>query len=141
MANAQKDLGDPQSKAFKKEALRKDGKVTSPRLKIWLDRQRFPPKPAGPPKKSYYEQLRARLVARKARVTALMELRARALENSRRRWSRPYHLTAAATTKGAKATGGGKLAAKEILRAKAEAEAARETRIAHLMALRTGARK
>ncbi|KAJ7472826.1 hypothetical protein FB451DRAFT_1399021 [Mycena latifolia] len=146
MLSAPEVLSDTKSKAFKKEALRTKGQATSRGLKIWLDHQRFPPKPPGPPRKSYYEVLRGELDARKARVGRLMELRARALEQAKRRWPRPpaFYTTTAPSGKGGrgKAKGGkGGSVGRDVLRAEAEAEAAREVRVARLVALRTARRK
>lgn len=75
------------------EALKYDGQPVNHQLRSWLNHYRTPvvtPVVRGP---DFHERKRAALVARvlarKKRVDALMELRMRALTNSTRRWPRP----------------------------------------------------
>ncbi|KAJ6570825.1 hypothetical protein DFH09DRAFT_1079809 [Mycena vulgaris] len=86
-------LAVAQDKAFKYEALHHDASqpVRAP-LQRWIKKYRPPmqpitlPQPTAPPRQSFYELKRAELVARKARVDALMALRARGEKEAHLRW-------------------------------------------------------
>jgi hypothetical protein len=111
--------------------LRTAGKPPTRALEIWLDRQRFPLR-SGPPKQSYYERRRAELVAKKARVTAIMEIRMRGFDKERRRWLK-YHGFIAPGKENKKLSLATRVEAREV-----RVDTAREARVAELLRLRNG---
>jgi hypothetical protein len=70
-----------------------DGHAPGPTLRAWIDSCVLPPPPKPPGHKTYYERRRAELVAKKARVNNLMDMRARALKSAQRRWPQPRCLS------------------------------------------------
>jgi hypothetical protein len=113
------------------EALRTAGNPPPRGLEIWLDRQRFPLR-SGPPKQSYYERRRAELVAKKARVTAIMEIRRKGFDKERRRWLK-YHGYIAPGKESKKPSPAARVEAREV-----RVDKAREVRVAELLRLRNG---
>jgi hypothetical protein len=75
------------------DAIHLDGRAPGPTLQAWIDSYVLPPPPKPPGHQTYYERRRAELAAKKARVTALMDMRARALKSARRRWPQPRCLS------------------------------------------------
>jgi hypothetical protein len=150
-------LTDAQDKAFKlgefhlkqqialshcfAEAMYLDGRAPGPTLQAWIESYVVPPPPKPPGYQTYYERRRAELAAKKARVDALMVMRARALESAHRRWPQPRCLskdhekenrTRQMEEKAAREAAKAKKAARE-----AEAErAAAAARVATLMQMR-----
>ncbi|KAJ6575722.1 hypothetical protein DFH09DRAFT_1311775 [Mycena vulgaris] len=131
------------SKTLKKEAILTNDKTPRQGLQIWLDRQRFPLSAPGPRRESFYERKRAELVAKKAHIDALMELRARGLQTARHCWPRPRCLkvSSAKENMGIGSRGKARETAAREAREAAVAEAAREAWVAHLMHLRFGAHR
>ncbi|KAJ7772704.1 hypothetical protein DFH07DRAFT_953163 [Mycena maculata] len=122
---------DTESKVFKREALRT---VDAPRddvLKGWLSQYLPSEKNQRPPPKITFAERKLRLVAKKARVDALMSLRARALKESARRWPKLREAREADKENEGRAAAARQRAA--IAKAEREAAAAR---VAHLMRLR-----
>ncbi|KAJ7459010.1 hypothetical protein FB451DRAFT_1406176 [Mycena latifolia] len=116
-----------EDKALKKEAIRGNGQPVTRKLNLWLSSY-LPGPPSGPHRPSYYERRRAELVARKKRVEALMELRAR-------RWPRMRQAREEDDRVQAKRVEEARRAARIAIEAK-EAWAAADARVATLMALR-----
>ncbi|KAJ6539876.1 hypothetical protein DFH09DRAFT_1090187 [Mycena vulgaris] len=138
-------MSTAQDKAFKREAMRAPDAPRPKELQRWISNYvplhkpttQPAPKP-DPPKISYFERKRAELVERKARVTALLQLRERALKASARCWPRYRDIaTHNQNTRAAK-----EAQRKDRIRLAAEAETAQEmrraadARIATLMVLR-----
>ncbi|KAJ7478026.1 hypothetical protein B0H11DRAFT_2234355 [Mycena galericulata] len=138
-------ITDRTTKGFKKEAMRAaDGnQPLSPIVQSWLNENRAPPQaptptPPHPSQPSFYERKRAQLVLRKARVDALIHLRACALKS--RHWPRLREAREADKENEVRLM---RVKAREE-RAKAEAareRAAADARVAHLMALRSASRQ
>ncbi|KAJ6487348.1 hypothetical protein DFH09DRAFT_1105921 [Mycena vulgaris] len=107
-------------------------------LQRWINSYISPQESTTTPKISYYERKRAELVERKSRVTALMQLRARALKASAKSWPRYRDIA----TREHNAHAAKEAQRRERIRLVAEAETAREmrsaadARVATLMALR-----
>ncbi|KAJ7776643.1 hypothetical protein DFH07DRAFT_766830 [Mycena maculata] len=135
-------LTPAENKALKKwsEAIRNEGRADTPLLKAWLEHYGVPSRTPACRGPEFHEHkhaaLVARVVARKARVNALMDLRRRTLEASARKWPRPR---CHKHNKENQPRDEVRLREQE----KAAKEAAREerttaARVAHLMALRAG---
>ncbi|KAJ7469201.1 hypothetical protein FB451DRAFT_1400757 [Mycena latifolia] len=123
-----------EDKALKREAIRSKGEPVTRKLDLWLSSY-LPGPPSGPRRANYYEQRRAELLARKKRVEALMELRARALRESARRWPKMRQAREEDNRVQAKRVEEARRAARIAIEAK-EARAAADARVASLMALR-----
>ncbi|KAJ7736183.1 hypothetical protein DFH07DRAFT_779736 [Mycena maculata] len=82
-----------QDKALKQEALHKAGKLDTLLLKAWLNHYDAPSRGAVTPPPTTHERKRAeliaRVVARKVRVHALLDLRRHTIKRSARAWPRP----------------------------------------------------
>ncbi|KAJ6538208.1 hypothetical protein DFH09DRAFT_1324074 [Mycena vulgaris] len=136
-------LTPAQDRALKLEAIRHKGKPVTQQLDRWMTSY-IPGPPAGPPRESYYERKRAELVAKKKRVDALMELRARVLRDPgarrgprlRQARERIQQQHAAELKQQAEV----RKAEHAAIEARAE-RAAAEARVAFLMALRVGTGK
>ncbi|KAJ6532229.1 hypothetical protein DFH09DRAFT_1092896 [Mycena vulgaris] len=138
-------LSDFQDKAFKREAMRAPDASRTNELQRWFNRYVPPQDPSSVshtkterPKTSFYERKRAELVERKARVTALLQLRERGLKASARRW--PRYRDIATSEQNARAAK--EMERRERMQRAAEAGAAQEARraadarVAALTALR-----
>ncbi|KAJ6498286.1 hypothetical protein DFH09DRAFT_1336739 [Mycena vulgaris] len=151
MTKSTQVLTDAQDKAFKQEAMRAPNVSRTNELQRWFN-QYVPPVARQNPsgifhtktdrlKTSFYERKRAELVERKARVTALLQLRERALKASSGRW--PRYRDSVAAQQNARAAK--ELERRERMRRAAEVGAAQEerraadARVAVLMGLRAGA--
>ncbi|KAJ6452170.1 hypothetical protein C8R47DRAFT_1083818 [Mycena vitilis] len=83
----------PEDKAFKREAIRNNGKAVTPALKTWLQHyEAIPPDDVHERKRA---ALKARVAARKERNDRLLMLRARAIKTTARLWPparcQPHH--------------------------------------------------
>ncbi|KAJ7480483.1 hypothetical protein B0H11DRAFT_2233310 [Mycena galericulata] len=82
-----------EDKELKREAMRNGGVAFTPKLGTWLQHYRAPTTSVESRTHDSHQRKRAelvaRVVARKARVDALIELRVRALKDSTRHWPRP----------------------------------------------------
>ncbi|KAJ7495439.1 hypothetical protein FB451DRAFT_1387467 [Mycena latifolia] len=119
------------------EAIRHKGQPVTRQLDLWLSSY-LPGPPTGSRRQGYYERRRAELVAKKARVQALMDLRARALREGSRRWPRLREAREKDIQQRAlksKQLEDARKAARAVIEAK-EARAAADARVAVLMALR-----
>ncbi|KAJ6499773.1 hypothetical protein DFH09DRAFT_1102938 [Mycena vulgaris] len=137
-----------QDKAFKREAMRAPDAPRTKELQSWINDYVLPSKSTTLPATTLptprrdaprvYDRLHAQLVQRKARVTALVQLRERALKASSRRWPRYRDIA----TREQKAHAAKEAQRRDRIRLAAEAETAREmrraadARVATLMALR-----
>ncbi|KAJ7104998.1 hypothetical protein C8R44DRAFT_746237 [Mycena epipterygia] len=81
-------LVDAQDKALKREVLRSTGRPLTRKLERWIDGYLPPRRPSGQHRSSYFERRCAELDAKKARTTAFLALRAKALESRRKKWPR-----------------------------------------------------
>ncbi|KAJ7453818.1 hypothetical protein FB451DRAFT_1408694 [Mycena latifolia] len=131
-------LADAQDNAFKREVMRHADFPLDHTLSRWLDRYMAAPPAPRPPGPSYSQRLSTSLVARKARVDALMALRARG-EKHARRWPRLRQAAEQdqkarrdAETKRRQDIAAREAAAREALVRKKEREAA-DARVAVLM--------
>ncbi|KAJ6491535.1 hypothetical protein DFH09DRAFT_1338504 [Mycena vulgaris] len=132
MTKSTQVLTDAQDKAFKQEAMRAPNVSRTNELQRWFN-QYVPPVARQNPsgifhtktdrlKTSFYERKRAELVERKARVTALLQLRERALKASSGRW--PRYRDSVAAQQNARAAK--ELERRERMRRAAEVGAAQE---------------
>ncbi|KAJ7450111.1 hypothetical protein FB451DRAFT_1410457 [Mycena latifolia] len=128
-----------EEQALRLEAIRSKGQPVTRKLDLWLSSY-LPGPPLGPLRANYYEHRRAELLARKKRVEALMELRARALRESSRRWPRLRQAREQDMQVQAKRIEEVRRAARAAIEAKA-ARAAADARVATLMALRAAGGK
>ncbi|KAJ6518387.1 hypothetical protein DFH09DRAFT_1098572 [Mycena vulgaris] len=87
MSTTLQPLSTAEDKAFKREAMRTPNTSRSKELSRWLNGYVPPETKAEPPKQRFYDRKRAELVE-KARVTALLEHRARAIKATAHHWPR-----------------------------------------------------
>ncbi|KAJ7713969.1 hypothetical protein DFH07DRAFT_974594 [Mycena maculata] len=86
-------LTDAQDKGLKQEALHMHGQPDTPLLRAWLDHYDAPSRGTVDPPRNTHDRKRAELIARvvakKARVNPLLDLRRHTIERSARTWPRP----------------------------------------------------
>ncbi|KAJ7762070.1 hypothetical protein DFH07DRAFT_771349 [Mycena maculata] len=124
-----------EDKALKLEVIRNGGRADSLLLSSWLYHYGGPSTPPAPHGPDFHERKRAeliaRVVARKARVNALLNLRRHALEASARKWPHPR-----SHKHNQENERRDEIRIREEKAGKAE-RVARAARVAHLMALRS----